>query len=216
MFPIGLTAQNGNTAEEMSFATQAEEETEDAEESAFEDTGLTKFEPTEQERFSDKAEQLVHDADDLVTFIVVTEQKPQLELFSVSEIAAQTSSVQKHLSKQEKALDAVQTAVKSAFGKEEGFELGYTYTVATTGFSVTTAFGNKAELEAIKGVKTVYEAPVFSLPVEQDAETMTNNATTMIGADIVNGTGYTGKGLTNGAPDGAPLVIFGSFMEFLG
>ena len=145
--PIGLTAQNGNTAEEMSFATQAEEETEDAEESAFEDTGLTKFEPTDTERFSDKAEALVHDADDLVTFIVVTEQKPQLELFSVSEIAAQTSSVQKHLSKQEKALNAVQAAVKSAFGKEAGFELGYTYTVATTGFAVTTAFGNKADPE---------------------------------------------------------------------
>ena len=193
--PIGLTAQNGNTAEEITFAESAKEETQDAEESAFEDTGLTKFEPTEQERFSEKAEELLHDEDDLVTFIVVTEQKPQLELFSVSEIAAQTSSVQKHLSKQEKALNAVQAAVKSAFGKEAGFELGYTYTVATTGFAVTTAFGNKAELEAIEGVKSVYEAPVFSLPVQEDAQTMTNNATTMIGADIVNGTGYTGKGM---------------------
>ena len=159
--PIGLTAQNGNPAEEITFAPTAEEETQDAEESAFEDTGLTKFEPTESERFSEQAEaaELIHAEDDLVTFIVVTEQKPQLELFSVSEIAAQTSSVQKHLSKQEKALNAVQAAVKSAFGKEAGFELGYTYTVATTGFAVTTAFGNKAELEAIKGVKTVYEAP---------------------------------------------------------
>ncbi|MBR5020812.1 MAG: S8 family serine peptidase, partial [Oscillospiraceae bacterium] len=209
--PIGLTIQSGNTAENMSFAETAEEETEDEAPAASEDTGLTKFEPTEQERFSEKAEEILHDADDLVTFIVVTEQKPQLELFSVSEIAAQTASVQKHLSKQEKALNAVQAAVKSSFGKEEGFEMGYTYTVGTTGFAVTTAFGNKAELEAIKGVKTVYEAPVFSVPAEQDAEIMTNNATTMIGADIVNGTGYTGKGMRIAILDTGLLVDHPNF-----
>ncbi len=48
----------------------------------------------------------------------------------------------------------------------------------------------------------VYVAPTFSLPEEESTLTsdgelqpMTNNATTMIGADVVNETGFTGKGM---------------------
>ena len=48
----------------------------------------------------------------------------------------------------------------------------------------------------------VYVAPTFSLPEEESTLTsdgelqpMTSNATTMIGADQLNATGFTGKGM---------------------
>jgi len=156
---------------------------------------LTKFESSGWDRFSENGTAKVPEADDVVTFIVVIDEKPQLELYSVSEIAGQTAAVQAHAKQQETALNAVKNRVKSAFGKEEGFKMGFTYTIATTGFSVTTAYGNKAELESMENVSKVYVAPTFTLPENQDFEQYTNNATTMIGANTANETGYTGKGM---------------------
>ena len=202
--PLSLTAPSGNADREISFAPQGEEESEADEEPSPEPTeapaaavteGLPKFEPSEQERFSESEAAKAYGADDIVTFIVVTEEKPQLELFSVSDIAAQTASVQSHQSKQISALNDVQAKVKLSFGKEEGFKMGFTYTIATTGFSVTTAYGNKGAIEKMAGVKSVYVAPTFALPETLDAEPYTNNASTMIGADVLNSTGYTGKGM---------------------
>ena len=192
--PLSLTAPADNDRE-ISFApNQAEEETTPAETPAEPTEELTKFEPSEQERFSESEAAAAYEADDLVTFIVVTEEQPQLELFSVGDIAAQTAAVQKHQSRQLSALNAVQSRVKTSFGKEKGFRMGFTYTIATTGFSVTTAYGNKAKIEKMAGVKNVYVAPTFALPEDRQAEPYTNNATTMIGADALNSTGYTGKG----------------------
>ena len=156
---------------------------------------LTKYESSGWEPFSEKEINKAPAADDVVTFIVVIEEKPQLELFSVSEIAAQTASVQSHAKKQENVLNTVKNRVKTSFGKEDGFQLGFTYTIATTGFSVTTAYGNKAAIEAMDNVKKVYVAPTFTLPENQDFEQYTNNATNMIGADVVNESGFTGKGM---------------------
>ena len=194
--PLSLTAPADND-QKISFAPAKgeEEETAQTEAAPSEPTEeLTKFEPSGSERFSESEAAQAYGADDLVTFIVVTEEKPQLELFSVRDIATQTLSVRNHQDKQETLLNAVQTKVQSSFGKQEGFEMGFTYTIATTGFSVTTAFGNKAAIEKMDGVKSVYVAPTFALPEEQDAEAYTNNASTMIGADVLNSTGYTGKG----------------------
>ena len=171
------------------------EETEDAGEESSDVPELTKYESSGWERFSETAALNRPEADDMVTFIVVVDEKPQLELFSVNEIASHTASVQTHAQKQENVLNAVKNRVKNSFGKEEGFKLGFTYTIATTGFSVTTAYGNKAQLEAMENVKKVYVAPTFTLPENQDFEQYTNNATTMIGADVVNESGYTGKGM---------------------
>ena len=167
---------------------------EDAGEEASETPELTKFESSEWERFSEKVVNRPEN-DDLVTFIVVIDEKPQLELYSVGEIAAKTASVQTHAQKQENVLNAVKDSVKAQFGNQEGFKLGFTYTIATTGFSVTTAYGNKAALESMNHVAKVYVAPTFNLPETQDFEQYTNNATTMIGAHIANETGYTGKGM---------------------
>ena len=194
--PLSLTASSNSNDREITFAPNKAEEEETAEPEAVpaptED--LPKFEPSGPDRFSESEAAQVYAADDIVTFIVVTEEKPQLELFSVGDIAAQTASVQSHQRKQISALSTVQAKVKSSFGKQEGFKMGFTYTIATTGFSVTTAFGNKAAIEKMDGVKSVYVAPTFQLPENLDAKPYTNNATTMIGADVLNSTGYTGKG----------------------
>ena len=84
----------------------------------------------------------------------------------------------------------------AAFGDEEGFELGFTYSVATVGFSVTTAYGNLEALKALENVKSAYVAPVYSVPEssEESFQTLTANSANMIGADVLNQLGYTGKG----------------------
>lgn len=93
----------------------------------------------------------------------------------------------------------MKTSLTKRFGEDEGFQLGFTYTIGTTGLSVTTQYGNKAALETMPGVDYVYVAPTFQLPEDYSLDTgdayqpMTNNATTMIGADVVNETGFTGK-----------------------
>ena len=171
------------------------EDAEDAGEETSDVPELTKFESSGRERFSETAAMNRPEADDMVTFIVVVDEKPQLELFSVNEIANHAASVQTHAKKQENVLTAVKNRVQNTFGKEEGFKLGFTYTIATTGFSVTTAYGNKAQLEAMENVAKVYVAPTFNVPEDQDFEQYTNNATTMIGAHTANETGYTGKGM---------------------
>ena len=170
---------------------------------------LTKFERSEWTPFSESEAAVSYEADDVVTFIVVTEDKPQLELYSVSEIAAQTASVQSYAKRQTSTLNTVKNKVKSAFGKEKDFAIGFTYTVATTGFSVTTAYGNKAEIEAMDGVKSVYVAPTFSLPedgMDTDYSPYTNNASTMIGANVLNETGYTARACAS--PSWTPASIW--------
>ena len=135
-------------------------------------------------------------ADETVTFIVVTGDTPLLEKFSVSEIAAQTASVNAHKGTQENTLNAVKAGAKRLLGSD--MTLGYTYTIGTTGFSVKTAYGNLSKLERIPGVKEVYVAPTFALPEdmgEQELSPLTGNSSTMIGADVLNESGFTGKGM---------------------
>ncbi len=149
-------------------------------------------------RFSETDAASYYEADDLVTFIVVTEQRPLLSVYTASDIANQTASVQQYQNNQLATLEAVQQKVENKLGKQDGFEMGYTYTIATTAFSVTTAYGNRASIERLSGVKKVYVAPTFSLPeegMEPSVGTFTNNASDMIGANILNASGYTGKGM---------------------
>ncbi|MBR5293331.1 MAG: S8 family serine peptidase, partial [Oscillospiraceae bacterium] len=158
------------------------------------DGDLTKLEPQTDRSQVAEAEQFA--ADQTVTFIVVTENAPLLEKFSVGEIAAQTASVNAHKRTQETTLNAVKAQTKHILGSD--MKLGYTYTVGTTGFAVETAYGNKAKLQSMTGVKAVYVAPTFALPQdmgEQELSPLTGNSSTMIGADVLNASGYTGKGM---------------------
>ena len=159
---------------------------------------MTKYASSEWLPFSQSGAAATPEADELVTFIVVTKEKPLLSQFSTHDIAAQTSAVLRHEQAQLNVLEKVKTSAQSALADRGDFAIGYTYTIATTGFSVTTAYGNKAVLEALPNVKSVYMAPTFSLPedgLDQDLEVYTNNASTMIGANVLNDTGYTGKGM---------------------
>ena len=149
---------------------------------------------------------------DQVTFIVTVSEKPLLEVYSAGEIARQTASVQKHESRQLSALNAVKARAAKALSGTE-YQLGYDYTIAATAFSVTTAYENKASLEKVKGVKSVYVAPTFSLPEDglDDAQPYTNNASTMIGANVLNSSGYTGKGMRIAILDTGILVTHPNF-----
>ena len=176
------SAVQQNELDPVTDAEKAEAETvpEDEEEDG-ETVELTKYESSGWEPFSETEAGKAPEDDEMVTFIVVVDEQAQLELYSADEIANLTAQVQSHAEKQEAALNAVKASVQSAFGSEAGFELGYTYTIATTGFAVKTAYGNRAAIEAMEGVRNVYVAPTFSLPENQDFEQYTNNASTMIG-----------------------------------
>ena len=173
---------------------------------------LTKLDPQDRESFAKVEEFEQYAPDETVTFIVVTENAPLLEKFSASEIAAQTDSVNAHKSAQDVALNAIKADAKRLLGPD--MELGYTYTVGSTGFSVKTAYGNKAQLESLKGVKGVYVAPTFALPEdmgEQELSPLTGNSSTMIGADVVNSSGFTGKGMRIAILDTGILETHPSF-----
>ena len=157
---------------------------------------LTKFESQGHTPISKTEEYEQYAADEKVTFIVVTEDAPLLEKFSAGEIAAQTASVNAHKSTQENTLNAVKNRARRVLGKD--MKLGFTYTVGTTGFSVETKYANKAKLEALSGVKAVYVSPTFALPEDmgqQELSPLTGNSSTMIGADVLNESGFTGKGM---------------------
>ena len=189
--PVGNRSDVDVSAPDTGFVTEPTY----TQESSIKDTGLTKFEDSGINPFSQSDAAVHYEADDQVTFIVVTETRPLLEVFSVGEIAAQTASVRKHETNQFGVINSVKNNIANVLGDKA--ELGFTYTIATTGFSVSTQYGNKAMLEKMPGVKVVYVAPTFSIPETNmvDLSPLTNNASTMIGADVLNGTGYTGKGM---------------------
>lgn len=132
-------------------------------------------------------------AEDEVTFIVVLNTRPLLKAgFTTGEIATATKAVTDYQAVQQKALNTLRRSVTAELGVAA--EIGFTYTIATTGMAVKTAYGNRAALEAMEGVDYVYVAPTFSLP-ETELQPFTGNAGSMIGGTWMNDSGYTGKGM---------------------
>ena len=195
---LGLTVNSG-IQQDTGFASGQE--------------GLTKFENSGLLPFSETEKTTVYGPDDLVTFIVVLNDEPMLNLFSTDEIAQQTTAVQAHQQEVDQAVSAAQALVVAAIGEEEGFQLGFTYSIATVGFSVTTAYGNLETLKALEGVKSVYVSPTYEIPdSSQDSlSALTANSSNMIGADILNELGYTGKGMRIAILDTGILVTHPSF-----
>lgn len=173
------------------------------------DSSLTETDENDKP-FSETEAAQVPKSDELVTFIVELSNTALLDTFSVSEISDGTSAVDSHENSQDRALDALEQNLKSQFGSEEGFAIGYRYTVATTGLSVTTQFGNKAAIKAMPNVERVYVAPTFELQ-EDDVEALTSNANKMIGNVTVNNTTYTGKGMKIAIVDTGIVVNHPSF-----
>ncbi len=195
---LGLT-QNSGIKQETGFASG--------------NNALTKFEKQELLPFSSNGEISVFEPEELVTFIVALDEKPLLEKFSTEEIAQQTDEVVQYQLQMAEKVAAVQAAAEKAFGDEEGFAFGFTYDIATIGFSVTTAYKNMAGLEALEGVKSVYVSPTFEVPEssKEQLEALTSNAPSMIGASILNSLGYTGKGQRIAILDTGILVDHPSF-----
>ena len=175
---------------------------------------LSKYEPSGTP-FSQQQDISGYKAGDEVTFIVVVNSKSLLDMYSVSEIADQSAAVQDTTQLQEEMVDVVKTLAQEALDEEDvEYELGYDYSIATTGFSVTTDYANMERLSELPGVESVYVAPTFYLP--EDVQNLsytpyTNNASTMIGADTLNKSGYTGKGMRIAILDTGILVDHPNF-----
>lgn len=152
-------------------------------------------------------------ADDQVTFIVELEQPSLLaQGYSTDEIADGTSPVRNYEARQEAAVEDLKAQILEAVGDEADVEFGYTYTVASTGLSVTTTYENKEQIAKLPGVDRVYVAPMFHIPETEDQlYPQTSNATTMIGADTVNNTGYTGRGMRIAILDTGLVLTHPSF-----
>ena len=195
---LGLTSSTG-IRQDSGFASGQE--------------GLTKFESSGLLPFSEQEKTTVYAPDDLVTFVVALEGEPLLNRFSSDEIGQQTDAVVAAQQALDQLIAAGQAKVQAAFGSEEGFAMGFTYSMATVGFSVTTAYRNLDALKALEGVKSVYVAPVFSVPEnsQESLSALTSNSSNMIGADILNELGYTGKGMRIAILDTGILVDHPSF-----
>ena len=137
------------------------------------------------------------DPDDQVTFIVELEQKSLLAYgYSAQDIANGTADVRAYEARQRASLERLKDEIRATVDSAQALDFGYTYTVASTGLSVTTAYKNQQALEQLSGVKDVYVAPTFHIPETDDQlNPQTSNATGMIGAGTVNQTGFTGKGM---------------------
>nr|WP_290443414.1 S8 family serine peptidase [Sporolactobacillus kofuensis] len=80
------------------------------------------------------------------------------------------------------------------------FKNSYNYTTALNGFSVQVPYKEINKIKKLNGVKSVHEAVTYSLP---DEKTINNNkvslqslntSSDLIGADLANQSGFTGKG----------------------
>lgn len=164
----------------------------------------------EEQRVSDViAEELPQD-DEIVDFIVVLEKESLLSVFTSEDIKADTKEVAAYRQEQEQLILALEKSLKQAFGEEEGFSLGFSYTASVTGVSVKTRYANKEAIEQMEGVEKVYISPTFQISAE-DAVGYTNNASVMIGATNLNDTGYTGEGMKIAILDTGIVVDHPSF-----
>lgn len=148
--------------------------------------------------------------DEVVELIVVMKQDSQLKAgFQTTEIASRSDELVAYEQRQLTTLATLTTELKQAgFAKNEEFKINFTYTVAMTGLSVTTEYGNKEAIEKMAGVDYVYVAPTFSIP---EITPSTANSAIMIGADQANETGWTGKGMKIAILDTGIVVDHPSF-----
>ena len=165
------------------------------------------------ERTSDTEVANEPEADDQVTFVVELEQNSLLDAgYSADEIADGTSSVRSYEDQQEAALEELKTQILETVEDGTPVEFGYTYTVASTGLSVTTTYESKAKIAELPGVKRIYVSPKFHIPETDDQlNPLTGNATSMIGATQLNETGYTGSGMRIAILDTGLLLTNPSF-----
>ena len=112
----------------------------------------------------------VGDKEEDVTLIVQLSSKGALDGYSASE--ASSSKVQKAQENIERAQNVVKSRIsKKVFGGED-LDILYSYSLLTNSFAMTGKESQINEIAAIKGVESVYTAPVYE-PIPTDAETFT-------------------------------------------
>lgn len=142
-----------------------------------------------------KVESLGYDADEIVTVVVVMEEKSLLDQgYTKRQIAngdADLTVAKKALlSKQDDLLAKIEVATE---GK---MEAGWRYSVVISGFSVDVPYGSLAEIEAMEGVRYAFVAPVYSVPEDATVTTDMISTTTSFGsAEAWQTLGYTGAGM---------------------
>ena len=128
------------------------------------------------DRISKSKEITRPEEDTLVDLIIVMKKKALLDMFSEEEIDTDSSAVRKYRSVQKNTVEKLTRSLKDKFGEEQDFEVGYTYTVAMTGVSLKTRYGNKKEIEELPGVDYVYAAPVYKIQEQTQEEIRTQTA----------------------------------------
>ncbi len=189
--------------------------------------GLHRTDPGFATKYSDQLTE-THDPNEKVKFIVVTKNQPLIERFSTQELTTNTYAVVSARRVLDRSISTIASSVSSAFKEEDkDLEIGATFNVITTAFTVETEYGNKELIEAQPGVEYAYVAPTFTIPEDQienyefsvtgDGYTLaplTFNSGNMIGANVVQASGYTGVGTKIAIIDSGLTGAFGTHPSF--
>jgi len=92
------------------------------------------------------------------------------------------------------AIEKQQTVMAAAVEAAADVTITHRYQVVMNGFAVTAAYGDRAALEAIPGVKRVTLGNRYEVPALQEAEGELITSGELMNSDAVNAEGYTGKG----------------------
>ncbi|NLJ15590.1 MAG: leucine-rich repeat protein, partial [Clostridiales bacterium] len=143
---------------------------------------------------------------DKVRLIIELESSPMIEKFSADINSFSAKQGQNEISTMEKQHNLVKNQIalieqgKSAASAKAGaFSMSslnslnviYDYYTVLNGFSIETEYGNLDEIKDLSNVKNVWVAQQYQL-----IEPQTSQSTNLIGSDIANLSGYTGKGTT--------------------
>ncbi|WP_426348094.1 S8 family serine peptidase [Alloiococcus sp. CFN-8] len=161
--------------------------------------GLTKLQVTAQEKALEKLKSsIVEDTyapEEEVLVVVELQGETLLDKSGedISDYAATEEGKQvrsKMKEKQKKVKDKLSKSVKKA-----SFEDSYSYTALMNGFTVKVQYKDIPTIEKLEDVKRAYVSGKYDVPItEKSSETNMATSREMIGADLVNETGYTGKG----------------------
>ena len=158
-----------------------------------------------------------YDAADIVTVVVVMEEKSLLDQgYTKRQISVGGAA----LTEAKAAIAAEQDALLAEIAAVTGetVKMGYRYNVLITGFSVDVPYGALSAIEAMDGVRAAFVAPVYSVPEDMstgsDLETDTYATTDTFGTALAwQSLGYTGAGMRIAILDTGLDVDHPSFVD---
>ncbi|MGM9974306.1 MAG: S8 family serine peptidase [Clostridiaceae bacterium] len=161
--------------------------------------GMTKLQVTAQEKVLEHLKSSIVEAtyapEEEVLVVVELQGETLLDKAGedISEYASTDNGKQqrnKLKEKQKKVKDKLSKSVKKA-----SFKDSYSFTALMNGFTVRVQYKDLPVIEKLEDVKRAYVSGKYDVPItEKTSETNMATSRQMIGADLVNETGYTGKG----------------------